>query len=133
MIAYAQALQGAVDLLEHDPRCRHEALGVEHRQQQPPRAVVIGVVGRDEPVAQQRDKLAVHSLAPMELLRIGDEQEVLGLGPQHDDAEPVEEADGEDRAVLLVGGQEHRQGVAHEAQVACGADSGWARRQRAPA
>ena len=73
---------------------------------QAPGALVIVAVGRYQPVAQQGNELAVHALAPAELLSIGDEQEVLCLRAEHHDAEPVKEPHGEDRPVALVGSEQ---------------------------
>jgi hypothetical protein len=104
--------EGAVGLLGHDRRGRGDPLAVEDGDHDLPRAIVIGAVGGQEPVADQRDQVAEAAVAPPELVTIGDEDEAVRLGAEHEDVDGVEDADREDGAVLLVGGQEDRQRIA---------------------
>ena len=85
-------------------------------------AVVVGVVDRQQAVAEQRDQVAEARLAPVEVLRVGDGDEVVGFGAEHEDHRVVEEADAEDRAVLLVEGEQHRQRIARCLQGAAEAE-----------
>ena len=89
-----------------------------------PRPVVVVVVDRQQAVAEQRDQVAEARLAPVEVLRVGDGDEVVGLRPEHEDDPGVEQAHAEDRPVLFVVGEQQRQRVvgdlvgAGEAEVA---------------
>ena len=79
-------------------------------------AVVVGVVDRQQAVAKQRDQVAEARLAPVEVLRMGDGDEVVRLRAEHEDDRAVQQADAEDRPVLLVEGEQHRQRVARRLQ-----------------
>ncbi len=93
-----------------------DLLAVEGRHHDPARAVVVGVVDRQQAVAEQRDQVAEARLAPVEVLRVGDGDEVVGLGAEHEDHRVVQEAGAEDRPVLLVEGEQQRQRVARRLQ-----------------
>ena len=73
---------------------------------------MVVVVDRQQAVAEQRDQVAEARLAPVEVLRVGDGDVVIGLRPEHEDDLRVEQAQGEDRPVLFVGAEQDRQRVA---------------------
>ena len=101
-----------------------DLLAVEGGHHDRPGAVVVVVVDRQQAVAEQRDQVAEARLAPVEVLRVGDGDEVVGLRPEHEDDLGVEQAQAEDRPVLFVVGEQQRQRVvgdlvgAGEAEVA---------------
>ena len=62
-----------------------DLLAVEGGHHDRPRAVMVVVVDRQQAVAEQRDQVAEARLAPVEVLRVGDGDEVVGLGAEHED------------------------------------------------
>ena len=92
-----------VRLGRHGRRRRGDPLAVEGGHHQLPRAVVVGAVGGEEAVADERDQVAKAAVAPAELLAIGHQDEPVRLRPDHEDDQGVEDSEREDRPVLLVG------------------------------
>ncbi len=88
-----------------------DLLAVEGGQHDRPGAVVVALVDRQEAVAEQRDQVAEARLAPMEVLRVADGDEVVGLRAEHEDDLGVEQAHAEDRPELFVGAEQQRQRV----------------------
>ncbi len=68
------------------------------------------IVSRPSPSSGHQ--LAEAAVAPREVLRVGDEHVVVGLGPEGEDVDVVQDPQAEDRPVALVGVQQHRQRVA---------------------
>lgn len=91
-----------------------ELFAVEGRQHDRPGAVVVILVDRQQAVAEQRDQVAEARLAPVEVLRVADGDEVVGLGAEHEDAADVQQAHAEDRPVLFVGAEQQRQWVVRD-------------------
>ena len=85
------------DLARPQPRDRRLGLGrhrldrggdlfaVKGGHHDRPGAVVVVVVDRQQAVAEQRDQVAEARLAPVEVLRMGDGDEVVGLRAEHED------------------------------------------------
>ena len=90
---------------------RLDLLAVEGGHHDPPGAVVVAAVDRQQAVAEQRDQVAEAALAPVEVLRVGDGDVVVGLGAEHEDDPRVQQPQAEDRPVALVAGEQQRQRV----------------------
>ena len=84
-LAGAQALDRRRRLGDHRLDRGRDLLAVEGGHHDRPRPVVVGVVDRQQAVAEQRDQVAEARLAPVEVLRVGDGDEVVGLGAEHED------------------------------------------------
>ena len=84
---------------------------VKRGQHDPPGAVVIAGVDRQQAVAEQRDQIAEAALAPVEVVGMRDRDVVVGGGPEHENHRRVHEAQGEYRPELLVGREQDRQRV----------------------
>ena len=90
----------------------------------PPRAVVVGAVDRQEAVAEEWDQVAEARLAPVELLGVLDRDVRVRLGAEHEHGLGVEQARREDRPVLALEREQDRERVvrdrarAREAEVA---------------
>ena len=111
-LAEAQRVDRLRRLGDHRRDRGRHLLAVEGRHHDLAGAVVVGVVDRQQAVAEQWDQVAEARLAPVEVLRVGDGDEVVGLRAEHEDHRAVEQANAEDRAVLFVEGEEQRQRVA---------------------
>ncbi len=109
-----------------------DLLAVEGGQHDRPGAVVVGVVDRQQAVAEQRDQVAEARLAPVELLRVADGDEVVGLRAEHEDRADVEQSQAEDRPELFVGVEQDRQRVARHLHRPRDVEVGQARRVHAP-
>ena len=115
-LALAQPLDRRRRLGDHRLDRGRDLLAVEGGHHDRPGAVVVGVVDRQQAVAEQRDQVAEARLAPVEVLRVGDGDEVVGLGAEHEDHRAVQQPHAEDRPVLLVEAEQHRQRVARRLQ-----------------
>ena len=80
----ARAIAG-VGLGDHRLDRGGDLLAVEGGHHDRPGAVVVVVVDRQQAVAEQRDQVAEARLAPVEVLRVGDGDEVVGLRAEHED------------------------------------------------
>ena len=117
----------------HRLQHRRDLLAVEGGHHDRPGAVVVVVVDRQQTVAEQRDQVAEAALAPVEVLRVRDGDEVVGLRAEHEDAARVKEAEAEDRPVLLITGEQDRQRVTNDLLGAGDAEVPRARREPAAA
>jgi hypothetical protein len=113
--ARLQPVDRGVRLAGHRRHRGLDLLPVKRRHHHPALAIVVAAVDRQQAVTEQRDEIAEASLAPAEVLRVGDGDVLVRLRPEHEDDPSVEEADAEDRAELLVERQEDRQRVVGEA------------------
>ncbi len=76
----APARERCARLLEHHIDRGDDVLAVKRRHHDPSRAVVVGAVDRQEPVAEERDQVAEARLAPVELLGVLDGDVSVRLG-----------------------------------------------------
>jgi hypothetical protein len=91
-------------------------LAVKRGHHDPPSAVVVGAVDRQEAVAQEWDQIAEARLPPVELLRVLDRNEGVRLRADHEDPLGVKQAHGEDRSVFALERQQDREGVTGEGE-----------------
>ena len=111
-------------LLEHHLDRSGDVLAVERGHHDPPGAVVVSAVDRQQAVAEEGDQVAEARLAPVELLGMLDGDVGVRLRAEHEHGLRVEEAGGEDRPVLALEREQDREGVvrhgarAREAEVA---------------
>jgi hypothetical protein len=113
-LARAPARERTVGFGDHRGDGCLDALAVEGGHHDCPRPVVVGVIDREEAVAQEGNEIAEAALAPVEVLGSRDGDEVVRRRPEHEHVAHVEEARGEDRPVLLIVAEEEPQRVAHE-------------------
>ena len=92
-LARPQALDRRRRLGDHRLHRSRDLLAVEGGHHDLAGAVVVGVVDRQQAVAEQRDQVAEARLAPVEVLRVGDGDEVVRLGTEHEDHRVMEEAE----------------------------------------
>ena len=107
----APARERRASLGDHRRDGRLDLLAVKRRHHDPPRAVVVGAVDRQQAVAEQRDQVAEARLPPVEVLRMVDRDEPVRLRSEHEDDPAVQEAHAEDRPVALVSSRAVRQRV----------------------
>ena len=94
---------------------------------------MVGVIDRQQAVAEQGDQVAEAALTPVEVLRVGDGDEVVSLGTKHEDAAGVKNPKAEDRPVLLITGKKDRQRIANDLSGSGEAEISGARRKPATA
>ena len=115
-LAGSQTLDRRRCLAGHCLDRRRDLLAVEGGHHDLARPVVVGVVDRQQAVAEQRDQVAEARLAPVEVLGVAHGDELIGLGAEHEDHRVVEEPGAEDRPVLLIEREEQRQRVPRRLQ-----------------
>ena len=131
-LADRQSRDRPVGLDRHRLGRGDDLLAVEGRHHDRAGAVVVVVVDRQQAVAEQRDQVAEARLAPVEVLRVGDGDEVVGLGPEHEDDPRVQQPHREDRPELIVGVEQQRQRVVGDLVGAGPAEVGRPGREPAP-
>ncbi len=114
-LAGPPAGRGALRLLAHHLGGGRDPLPVKDRHHRLPGPIVVLAVGGQKAVADQRDQVAEVAVAPAKPVPIGDQDEPVRLRAEHEHLDPVEDPNREDRPVLLVGGQEHRERIAPHA------------------
>ena len=131
-LADRQGVDRAVGLDRHRLGHRRDLLAVEGGHHDRPGAVVVVLVDRQQAVAEQRDQVAEARLAPVEVLRVADGDEVVRLRAEHEDDPRVQQPHGEDRPELFVGAEQQRQRVVGDPVGAGPAEVGRPGRELAP-
>ena len=110
-LADRQGVDRLIGLDRHRLGRGDDLLAVEGRHHDRPGPVVVVLVDRQQAVAEQRDQVAEARLAPVEVLRVADGDEVVRLRAEHEDDARVQQPQAEDRAELFVGAEQQRQRV----------------------